>query len=72
MVLGLEMSEDRHLPCITESIDIYEKNEISLETSIFTLALQPGALVNTSGRVQFSSPVFSYNMVHSDGPQTPC
>ena len=32
------------------------KNLISLEKSKFSPALQPDALVNTSGRVLFSSP----------------
>ena len=35
---------------------IWEKNQFSLEISKFSLALQPEALVNTSGRVLFSSP----------------
>ena len=35
------------------------KNSFSLKISKFPLALQPEALVNTSGRVQFSSPADS-------------
>ena len=53
---GLEISQNRHLPCITKIIDIYGKQLFSLEISKFSLALQPEALVNTSGRVLFSSP----------------
>ena len=37
------------------------KNSFSLEISKFSLALQPEALVNTSGRVQFSSPDVTYS-----------
>ena len=55
---GLEISQNRHLPCITKIIGIYGKkfNCHYIEISKFSLALQPEALVNTSGRVQFSSP----------------
>ena len=35
---------------------IWGKNSFTLEMSKFSLALQPEALVNTSGRVLFSSP----------------
>ena len=35
------------------------KNEIFTRNIKYLLALQPEALVNTSGRVLFSSPVFS-------------
>ena len=34
------------------------KNKFSLEISSFSLALQPEALLNTSGQVLFSSPDF--------------
>ena len=54
---GLEISSKRHLPCITKIIGIYEKKKKnSLDISKFPLALQPEALVNTSGRVLFSRP----------------
>ena len=53
---GLEISENRHLPCITEFIGIQIK--FSLEILKYSLALQPEALVNTSGRVLFSSPFY--------------
>ena len=56
---GLEISENRHLPCITKNIGIY----VSLEISKFSLALQPEALVNTSGQVLFSSPARKYSLL---------
>ena len=54
-ISGLEISENRHLPCNT-NIGMYG-GENSLEISKFFLALQPEALVNTSRQVLFSSPV---------------
>ena len=56
---GLEKSENRHLFCITKFIGIHGENLFSLEISKYSLALQPEALVNTSGRVLFSSPGLS-------------
>ena len=54
---GLEISQNWHLPCITKIIDIYGYNiNFHWKSSKIPLALQPGALVNTSGRVDFSSP----------------
>ena len=57
---GLEISQNRHLPSITKCFGIYGKN-INLHWKSFkiSLALQPEALVNTSGRVDFSSPALS-------------
>ena len=57
---GLKISENRHLPCITKIIGIYGgKFYFPIEISKFSLALHPQELVNTSGRVQFSSPAGS-------------
>ena len=45
------------MPCITKIIGLYGKNDnLPWKSSKFSLALQPEALVNTSGRVDFSSP----------------
>ena len=54
---GLEISEDRHLPCITKKYwHIWGKILFSIEKSNYSLALLPEELVNTSGRVLFLSP----------------
>ena len=54
---GLEISQNRHLPCITKFFGIYgEIINLHWKSSKVSLALQPGALVNTGGRVDFSSP----------------
>ena len=46
-----------HLPGIREIIGIYgKKNNLHKKYIFFSLALQPEALLNTSGRVLFSSP----------------
>ena len=56
-VSGLEISQNRHLPCITKFFGIYGKIiNLHWKSSKVSLALQPEALVNTSGRVDFSSP----------------
>ena len=56
---GLEISQNRHLPCITKIIGIYGKNiYLHCKPSKVSLALQPEPLVNTSGRVDFSSPAW--------------
>ena len=58
---GLEISQNKHLPCITKIIGIYGKNiYLHCKPSKVSLALQPEALVNTSGRVDFLSLVGSY------------
>ena len=54
---GLEISQNRHLPCIKNLFGIYGKIiNLHWKSSKVSLALQPEALVNTSGRVDFSSP----------------
>ena len=54
---GLEISQNRHSPCITKFFGIYGKIiTLHWKSSKVLLALQPEALVNTSGRVDFSSP----------------
>ena len=56
-IAGLEISQNRHLPCITKFFGIYGKIiNLHWKSSKVSLALQPEALVNTSGRVDFSSP----------------
>ena len=56
---GLKISWNRHLPCITKIIGIYYMGIFLIFSRKikFSLALQPEALVNTSGWVLFSSPV---------------
>ena len=46
-------------PASQKLLEYMGKIYISLEISTFSLALQPEALVNTSGRVLFSSPGYN-------------
>ena len=72
-VSGLEISQNRHLPCITKNFGIYGKNiHLHWKSSKVSLALQPEVLVNTSGRVDFSSPVYACNKKGADQPEHPC
>ena len=60
---GLEISQNRHSPCFTKIIGMYGKTDnLPWKLSKFSLALQPEALVNTSGRVDFSSPAVCIQM----------
>ena len=75
MFLNLKKKQDsKYLkistcPASQKQLAYMGKKIFSLEVSKFSLALQPEALVNTSGRVLFSSPEKAkYDQVLTCGP----